>query len=254
MSCHLLFDHFQFALIHGPDISGSYEILLFTAPNPASITSHIHKWVLFLLWFCLFILSGVISPWISSGILDTFRPREFIFQCPIFFPFHTIHGVLKPRILKWFAIPFSSGPRRDHKELWKTLEEMRIPDHLNCLVRNLYAGQQPTVRTWYGSVDWFKIEKGVCQGCILSLCLFNFYAEYIMRNARLDVLQAGIKIARRNFNNLRYADDNHSNGRKQRGTNETLDESERGEWKSHLKTQNKKKLRSWHPAPSLHGK
>ena len=84
---------------------------------------------------------------------------------------------------------------------------MGIPDHLTCLLRNLYAGQEATVRTGHGTTDWFQIGKGVCQGCILSPCLFNFYAEYIMRNARLDEPQAGIKIARRNINNLRYADD-----------------------------------------------
>ena len=94
---------------HGPNIPGSYEILLFTASDFTSITSHIHKWVLLLLWLCLFLLSGVISPLISSSILGTYRPEEFIFQCPIFLPFHTVHGVLKARIMKWFAIPFSSG-------------------------------------------------------------------------------------------------------------------------------------------------
>ena len=109
-SCHLLFDHFQFALIHGPDIPGSYVILLFTASDLASITSHIHSWVLFLLWLHPFILSGVISPLISSSILGTYWPGEFLFQYPIILPFHTVHGVLKARILKWFAIPFSSGP------------------------------------------------------------------------------------------------------------------------------------------------
>ena len=98
-------DHFQFALIHGPNIQGSYAILLFTASDLASITSHIHNWVLFLLWLCLFILSGGISPLIFSTILGTYRPGEFIFQCPIF-PFHTVYGVLKARILKWFAITF----------------------------------------------------------------------------------------------------------------------------------------------------
>ena len=82
-----------------------------------------------------------------------------------------------------------------------------MPDHLNCLLRNLYAGQEATVKTRHGTMDWFKIEKGVRQGCILSPCLFNLYAEYIMRNARLDESQAGIKIAGRNINNLRYADD-----------------------------------------------
>ena len=109
-SCHLLFDHFQFALIHRPNIPGSYTILLFTASNLVSITSPVHKWVLFLLWLHPFILSGVISPLISSSILGTYRPGAFIFQCPIFLPFHTVHGVLKARILKWFVIPFSSGP------------------------------------------------------------------------------------------------------------------------------------------------
>ena len=84
---------------------------------------------------------------------------------------------------------------------------MGIPDQLTCLLRNLYAGQEATVRTGHGTTDWFQIGKGVCQGCILSPCLFNFYAEYIMRNAGLDEAQAGIKIARRNINNLRYADD-----------------------------------------------
>ena len=84
---------------------------------------------------------------------------------------------------------------------------MGIPDYLTCLLRNLYAGQEAIVRTGHGTTDWFQIGKGVCQGCILSPCLFNLYAEYIMRNARLDEAQAGIKIARRNINNLRYADD-----------------------------------------------
>ena len=95
----------------------------------------------------------------------------------------------------------------DHKKLWKILKEMGIPDHLTCLLRNLYAGQEVTVRTGQGTTDWFQIGKGVCQGCILSLSLFNFYAEYIMRNAGLEETQAGIKIAGRNINNLRYADD-----------------------------------------------
>ena len=88
---------------------------------------------------------------------------------------------------------------------------MGIPDHLTCLLKNLYAGQEAIVRTRHGTTDWFKIWKGVCQGCILSPCLFNLYAESIMQNARLDEAQAGIKIARRNINNI-YADDNHPNG------------------------------------------
>ena len=90
---------------------------------------------------------------------------------------------------------------------WKILEEMGIPDYLTCLLRNLYVGQEETVRTGHGTADWFQIGKGVRQGCILSPCLFNFYAEYIMRNTGLEETQAGIKIARRNINNLRYADD-----------------------------------------------
>ena len=94
-----------------------------------------------------------------------------------------------------------------HNKLWKILKEMGIPDHLTCLLRNLYAGQEATVRTGHGKTDWFQIGEGVRQGCILSPCLFNFYAEYIMRNVRLEETQAGIKIARRNINNLRYTDD-----------------------------------------------
>ena len=95
----------------------------------------------------------------------------------------------------------------DHNKLWKALRQMGLPDHLTCLLRNLYAGQTATVRTLYGKTDWFKIKKGVSKGCLLSPCLFNLYAKHIMRNARLDKLQAGIKIDRRNTNNLRYADD-----------------------------------------------
>jgi len=95
----------------------------------------------------------------------------------------------------------------DHNKLWKILKEMGISDHLTCLLRNLCADQEATVRTGHGTTDWFQLGKGVCQGCILSSCLFNLYVEYVMRNAGLDEAQAGIKIARRNTNNLRYADD-----------------------------------------------
>ena len=94
----------------------------------------------------------------------------------------------------------------DHHKLWKILKEMSIPDHLTCLLRNLYTGQEATVRNGHGT-DWFQTGKGVHQVCILSPCLINLYAEYIMRNAGLDEAQAGIKIARRNINNVRYADD-----------------------------------------------
>ena len=95
----------------------------------------------------------------------------------------------------------------DHNKLWEILEEMGMPDHLTSLLRNLYAGQEATVKSGHGTSDWFQIGKGVCQGCILSLCLFKLYAEYMMRNAGLDEAQAGIKIARRTINNLIYADD-----------------------------------------------
>ena len=100
----------------------------------------------------------------------------------------------------------------DHNKLWNILQEIGIPEQLTCLLRNLYAGQEATVRTGHGTTDWFQIGKGVHQGCILSPCLLNFYAEHIMRNAGLEEAQAGIKIARRNINNLRYAD--HPYGRK----------------------------------------
>ena len=102
----------------------------------------------------------------------------------------------------------------DHNKLWKILKEMGIPDHLTCLLRNLYAGQEATVRTGHGIIDSFQRGQGVCQGCILSPCLFNLYAEYIIGNTGLDEAQAGIKIAGRNINNLRYADDTTLNGRK----------------------------------------
>ena len=123
----------------------------------------------------------------------------------------------------------------DHNKLWKILKEMGIRDHLTCLLRNLYSGQEATVRTGHGTTDWFQIGKGVSQGCILSPCLFNFYAEYIMKNAGWDEAQAVINIAGRTINNLRcrwY----HPYGRKQRRTKEPLNESERREWKSWLKT------------------
>ena len=95
----------------------------------------------------------------------------------------------------------------DHSKLWKILKEMGIPDHITCLLRNLCGSQEATVQTEHGTTDWLQIRKGVCQGCILSPCLFNLYAEYIMRNAGLDKAQAGVKIAGENINNLRYADD-----------------------------------------------
>ena len=95
----------------------------------------------------------------------------------------------------------------DHNKLWKNLKEVGLPDYLTCFLRNLYAGQEATVGIGHGTTDWFQIGKGVLQGCVFSLCLFNLYAEYIIQNAGLDEAQAGIKIAGRNINNFRYADD-----------------------------------------------
>ena len=118
----------------------------------------------------------------------------------------------------------------DHHKLWKILEEMGIPDHLICLLRNLYAGQEATVRTAHGTTDWFQIGKGVCQGCMLSSCLFSLHAEYIIRNSGLDEAQAGIKIAGRNINNLRYADDTTLMAESEEEL-KSLNENERGEKK-----------------------
>ena len=135
-------------------------------------------------------------------------------------PGSSVHGIFQVRVLKWDAITFSEKNIYfclidyvkgfdcvDHNTLWKIVKEMGIPDHLTCLLRNLYAGQAATVRTGHGTTDWFQIGKGVHQGCILSPCLFNFYAEYIMRNTGLEETQAGIKIARRSINIFRYAYD-----------------------------------------------
>ena len=117
----------------------------------------------------------------------------------------------------------------DHNKLWKILKEMGIPDHLTCLLRNLYAGPEAIVRTGHGTTDWFQTGKGVCQGCILSPCLFNLYAEYIMRNAGLEETQAGIKFAGRNISNLRYADDTTLMAESEKELKKPLDESESGE-------------------------
>ena len=113
-----------------------------------------------------------------------------------------------PRQEYWSGVPLPSPfDWVEHNKLWKIIQEMGIPDHLTCLLRNPYAGQEATVRTGHGTTEWFQIGKGVHQGCILSPCLFNLYAEYIIRNAGLDEAQAGIKMAGRNINNLGYADD-----------------------------------------------
>ena len=128
-----------------------------------------------------------------------------------------------------------------------------MPDHLPCLLRNLYAGQEATVRTGHGMTDWFQIGKGVGQGCILSPCLFNLYAEYIMRNAGLEEAQAGIKISGRNISILRYADDSTLMAESKEELKSLLmkvkEESEKIGFKLNIR-----KLRSWHLVPSLHGK
>ena len=123
---------------------------------------------------------------------------------------------------------------------WNILKEGGIPDHFTCLLRKLYVGQEATVQIRHGTTDWLQIRKGVCQGCILSPCLFNLYAVYIRWNARLDESQTGIKIARRNIKNLRYADDTTLMAESEEALKDPLDEGERGEWKSWLKTQHSK--------------
>uniref|UniRef100_A0A670J2L0 Reverse transcriptase domain-containing protein n=1 Tax=Podarcis muralis TaxID=64176 RepID=A0A670J2L0_PODMU len=128
----------------------------------------------------------------------------------------------------------------DHSKLWQVLKEMGVPDHLICLLRNLYVGQEAIVRTGYGTTDWFKIGKGVWQGCILSPCLFNLYAEFIMRKAGLDESLAGIKIAGRNINNLRYADDTTLMAESEEELKEPFIEGERGERKIWSEAQHQK--------------
>ena len=141
----------------------------------------------------------------------------------------------------------------DHNKLWKVLKEMGIPDHLTCLLRNLYAGQEATVRTGHRTTDWFQIGKGICQGCILSPYLFKVYAEYIMRNARLEKAQAGIKIAGRKIINLKYADDTTLMAESEEELKSLLmkvkEESEKVGLNFNIQ---KTKIR--HLVPSLHGK
>ena len=141
----------------------------------------------------------------------------------------------------------------DHNKLWKILKEMGIPDHLTCLLRNLYPGQEATVRTEHRTTDCFQTGKGVCQGCILSPCLFNLYADFIMRNAGLDEAQAGIKTAGRNSNNLRYADDTTLMAESKEELKSLLMKVKEESEKVGL-TLNIQKTRSWHLVPSVHGK
>ena len=141
----------------------------------------------------------------------------------------------------------------DHNNQWKILQEMGIPYHLTCRLRNLYAGQEATVRTGHRTTDWFQIGKGVHQGCILWPCLFNFYAEYIMRNAGLEETQAGIKIAGRNISNLRYSDDTTLMAESEEELKDLLMKvKEKSEKLASSSTFRKR--RSWHLVPSLHGK
>ena len=137
-------------------------------------------------------------------------------------------------------------------KLWKILQEMKIPDHLTCFLTNLYAGQEATIRTEHATIDQFQIGKGVRQGCILSPCLFNLYAEYIMQNAWLDEAQAGIKIAGRNINNLRYADDTTLMAERKELKSLLMKVKEESE-KVGLKV-NIQKTNSWHLILSLQGK
>jgi len=140
----------------------------------------------------------------------------------------------------------------DHNKLWKILYQIGIPDHLTCLLRNLHASQEATVRTGHGTTDWFLIGKGIHQGCILSPCLFNIYADYIMWNVGLDEAQAGIKIAGRNISHLRHADDTTLMAESKELKSLSMkvkDESEKVGLKLIIQ-----KLRSWHLVPSLHGK
>ena len=166
----------------------------------------------------------------------------------------TSTGSLKERefqknIYFWFIDYAKAFDCVDHNKLWKILQEMGIPDHLTCLLKNLFAGQEATVKTEHGTTDWFQIGKGVCQGCILSPWLFNLHAEYIMWNARLDEAQGGIKIAGRNINNLRYADDTSlwQKVKNRRASWWKCEESEKVDLK--LNIQKTKSM-----APSLHGK
>ena len=157
---HLLFDHFSFVLIHGPNIPGSSVILSLKALDFTSITSHIHSWALFLLFHSLFFLSATISSLSSSRILGTYQSGEFIFQCPIFLPFHTVPGVLKARMLKWSAIPFSSG---------HVLSELSTITCLSWVARHSMAH------------SFIQLDKAVIQ--VISLVTFPFYSFSFLKYA-----------------------------------------------------------------------
>ena len=141
----------------------------------------------------------------------------------------------------------------DHNKLWEILKEIGIPEYITCLLKNLYAGQEARARTEHGIMDWFKIGKAVHQGCILSPCLFNLYAEYIMRNTGLEEAQAGIKIAGRNINNLRYTDDTTLMEESEKELKSLMMKVKEESLKVGLKL-SIQKTKSWHLVPSLHGK
>ena len=198
-------------LIYGPNIPDSY-VIFFLESDFTFTTTDIHNWVLFPLWPWRF-LSGAISNCLllfPSSIMDTFLPGRLIFQCHIFLPFHTVHRVVK------------------------------VPDPPYLSPEKLVS-QDATVRTGHGIIDWFKIGKGVWQGCVLSPCLFNLHAEYIMQNVRLDESHAGIKDCQEKYHQPKICRWYHSNDRKWRGPEKPLDEGQRGEWKNCLETFNIKK-------------
>ena len=167
--------------------------------------------------------------------LDLEKAEEPEIKLPTFFGSSENKKVPEKQLLLlyWLCQAFDCV---DHNKLWKILQEMGIPDHLTCLLRNMYAGQEAAVRTRPGITDWFQIGKGVHQGCIFSPCLFNFYAEYFMKNTGLDEAHAEIKSAGRNINNLRYADDTTLMAESKEELKSLLMKLKRGEWKNWLKT------------------
>ena len=232
-------------------------------------------------------LPGMLSH-IFSWVLPSGRSVYFIFYLFIFFQFTlnstldtglpwapnskysevSSHSWLWCLILTYPLTPMQENSRRtstsasltalklltvDHNKLWKILKEMGITDHFTCFLRNLYAGQEATVRTGCGTIDWLQIVKGVRQDCILLLCLFNLHAEYIMWNAGLDEAQAGIKIARTNVNNLRYADDTTVMAESKEELKSVLMRVKKESEKAGLKL-SIQKWRSWYLVPPLHGR
>ena len=178
-------------------------------PKNAQTTAHLHSSHMLAKWCSKFSKPGFNSTWtvnFQMFKLDLKRQRNQRSNCQHPLDHRKSKRVPEKNLLLLYWLYQSLWWCGSHK-LWKILQELGISDHLTCLLRNLYAGQVATIRTGHGTTDWFQIRKGVRQGCILSPCLFNFYAEYIMRNAGLNKAQAGIKIAKRNINNLRYADD-----------------------------------------------